>query len=68
MSEVPRAMEVIAHDDRDLPPIGRKPVGRVERSRRQEALISGVVAGASPLDEQAAEVIRQYLDGYHAKQ
>lgn len=68
MGEVPRGMEVIAHDDRDLAPLGRQKVGRQELMRRQQAMISGVVSGEAPLDEQAAEVIRQYLDGHHAKQ
>jgi hypothetical protein len=48
--------------------VGRKKVGRQEQSRRQQALISGVVTGASPLDEQAADVIRQYLEAHHARQ
>ena len=68
MGEVPRALEVVAHDDRDRAPLGHQNVGRRERSRRQEAYISGVVSGASPLDGQAAEVIRDYLDDYHARQ
>jgi hypothetical protein len=68
MGEVPRGMEVIAHDDRDLAPLGRQKVSRTELNRRQQAYLGGVVSGDSPLDQQAAEVIRQYLDNHHARQ
>jgi hypothetical protein len=31
-------------------------------------MLSDVVAGNAPLDQQAAEVVRQYLDAHHARQ
>jgi len=68
MGEVPRALEVVAHDDQDLLPIGRKKVSRPEMSRRTEQYVAGVANGQIPLDEQSAEVIKQYLDAHHARQ
>ena len=68
MSEVPRALEVVAHDDQDSQPLGRKRVPRTEASSRTERYVAGVANGQIPLDEQAAEVIRQYLDAHHARQ
>ena len=68
MSEVPRALEVVAHDDQDSQPLGRKKVSSNEENRRTEQYVAGVANGQIPLDEQAAEVIRQYLDAHHARQ
>jgi hypothetical protein len=65
---VPRALEVVAHDDQDQTPLGRKKVGKTESKSRQEQYLAGVVGGQIPLDEQASEVIRQYLDAHHARQ
>ena len=68
MGEVPRALEIVAHDDRDLSPLGTKKVSKQETQRRQQAMLSDVVSGQAPLDQQAAEVVREYLDGHHARQ
>jgi len=68
MGEVPRALEVVAHDDQDLLPMGRKKVSRPESNRRTEEFVAGVANGQIPLDDQAAEVIKHYLDQYHARQ
>ena len=68
MGEVPRAMEVVSHDDRDQLPMGRKKVSRPESNRRTEQYLAQVVSGQIPLDEQSAEVIKQYLDQHHARQ
>lgn len=68
MGEVPRALEVVSHDDKDQAPVGRKKLTRGQTSQRTEEYLAGVVNGTTPLDEQAAEVIRQYLDAHHAKQ
>lgn len=68
MGEVPRALEVIAHDDQDQVPMGRRKVGRSELQQRQQSYLSNLVDGSQPLDEQAAEVVRDYLDNFHARQ
>lgn len=68
MGEVPRALEVVSHDDQDQMPLGRKKVSRQETTRRQEQYLSGLTSGQIPLDDQAAEVVRQYLDAHHARQ
>jgi hypothetical protein len=49
-------------------PLGRKKVSKNESRGRQEQYLAGVVNGQIPLDEQASEVIRQYLDAHHARQ
>lgn len=68
MGEVPRALEVVAHDDQDQMPIDRKKVSRPESNRRIEQYVAGVANGQIPLDDQSAEVIKQYLDAHHARQ
>ena len=68
MQEVPRPLEVIAHDDRDLLPIGRKKVSPSQQRTRMEAYLANVVSGDVPLDETSAQVIREYLDAHHARQ
>ena len=68
MQEVPRPLEIQAHDDRDSLPIGRQKVSKSEQSDRTEQFLAGVVSGQVPLDDRAAEVIRGYLDAHHARQ
>jgi hypothetical protein len=48
--------------------MGRKKVSRPESNRRTEQYLAQVVSGQIPLDEQSAEVIKQYLDQHHARQ
>jgi len=68
MSEVPRAFEVISHDDKDQVPIGRKKISPARVHERQGNYLSKVVSGDVVLDDQAAEVVRQYLGAHHARQ
>jgi hypothetical protein len=68
MSEVPRALEVVAHDDKDLLPLGRKKIGPREAQDRQADYVRQVASGQLPLDQDAADVIREYLDAHHARQ
>ena len=68
MGEVPRALEVVAHDDRDQPPVGRKKVSPMTQRSRQEDYLAQVVDGQIPLDADSAEVVKQYLDAHHARQ
>jgi hypothetical protein len=68
MQEVPRPLEVIAHDDQDLLPIGRKKVSSKLSRARMEAYLANVVSGEVPLDDTSAEVIKEYLDAHHARQ
>lgn len=68
MGEVPRPLEIQAHDDKDLLPIGRKKVSRAETSRRTEQYLNAVASGQVPLDGNAAQVIKEYLDAHHARQ
>lgn len=48
--------------------MGRRKVSRQELNQRQQSYLSNVVDGSQPLDEQAAEVVRDYLENFHAKQ
>ena len=68
MEEVPRALEIVAHDDHGQQPIGRTPVSKAETNRRTQDYMSQVVAGEIPLDQTSAEVIKSYLDKQHARQ
>lgn len=68
MGEVPRPMEIEAHDSQDQIPIGRKKIPRAQATDRTQQYLGQVASGAIPLDEQSAEVIRQYLDAHHARQ
>jgi hypothetical protein len=68
MEGVPRPMEIMAHDERNQTPMGRRRVSRPEQNRRTEAYLAGVVGGDIPLDDTSAEVIREYLDAHHARQ
>ena len=68
MGEVPRALEVVAHDDKDSLPLGRKKISPKIQNARTEQYLAGVVNGDIPLDDSSAEVIRQYLDAHHARQ
>jgi hypothetical protein len=68
MTEVPRGLEIVAHDDRDQPPLGRKWISPKKTNERQGHYLSQVVAGERPLDEHAADVVRAYLEAHHAKQ
>lgn len=67
MTEVPRALEVISHDDQNLAPIGRKKVSPARTRQRQGEFLSKLVSGDHVLDESAADVVRQYLDAHHAR-
>ena len=68
MEEVPRPLEIVAHDDARSAPVGRKPLSRTESNRRTGQYLGAVVSGQIPLDEQAADVVKEYLDAYHARQ
>jgi hypothetical protein len=67
MSEVPRALEIVAHDDKDHAPIGRKRISPAKIHKNQGEFLNRVVSGDFPLDDGAAEVIREYLDAHHAR-
>lgn len=67
MSEVPRALEVVARDDKDLVPMGRKPLTPSKAFRKQGEFLARVVDGHRELDDNAADVVRSYLDAYHAR-
>lgn len=67
MEGIPRPLEVAAHDDQGQIPIGRKRISPREQNRRMEMYLAGVVSGDIPLDDQSAEVIRDYLDAHHAR-
>lgn len=68
MGEVPRPFEIQAHDDQDQIPMGRQKLPRSETTQRTQSYLNQVVSGQIPLDEQSAEVIREYLDAHHARQ
>jgi hypothetical protein len=68
MTEVPRGLEIVAHDDKGLPPLGRKWISPQRANERQGRHLSRIVAGEVPLDDSAAEVVRAYLEAHHAKQ
>ena len=67
MSEVPRAMEIVSHDDKDQTPIGRKKISPAKAFQRQGEYLAKVVAGDVLLDDSAADVIRQYMEAHHAR-
>jgi hypothetical protein len=58
----------VAHDDQDQTPLGRKKISPRTQNARTEQYLAGLVSGQIPLDEQAAEVVKQYLDAHHARQ
>jgi len=68
MTETPRALEIISHDDRDQVPIGRKKISRTKVHQNQAEYINKVLRGDVLLDDQAAGVVRDYLDAHHARQ
>ena len=68
MGEVPRPLEVVAHDDRDSIPIDRKKVSPTTRNQRTEQYLANVADGTIPLDDDAAKVVKEYLDAHHARQ
>ena len=68
MGEVPRPLEIQAHDDKDLLPMGRQKVSPRIQQQRMEAYLAGVTSGDIPLDDKSAEVIKAYLDAHHARQ
>lgn len=67
MTEVPRALEIISHDDRDQAPIGRKKISPAKITKNQGEYLNRVVSGDFPLDDSAADVVRQFLDAHHAR-
>lgn len=67
MSEVPRALEIVSHDDKDQSPLGRKRISSQAALKKQGEYLSGLVAGDRLLDESAADVVRQYLEAHHAR-
>lgn len=67
MSEVPRALEIVSHDDKDQTPIGRKKISPAKVSKKQGEYLAKVVSGETPLDDSAADVVRAYLEAHHAR-
>lgn len=67
MKETPRALEVVAHDDKDQPPIGRKKLSPAKVREKRGSYLAEVLSGKRPLDDEAADVIRSYLDDFHAR-
>ena len=68
MGEVPRPMEIAAHDDRDSIPMGRKKLSPTERTDRTQQYLAGLADGTIPLDDDSAQVLKEYLDAHHARQ
>jgi hypothetical protein len=67
MSEVPRALEIVSHDDKDQMPIGRKRISPARALQRQGEFLARVVAGERELDDGAADVVRQFMEAHHAR-
>lgn len=67
MTEVPRAFEVISHDDQNEVPLGRKKIGPARQREKRGGYISEILSGQKPLDDMGADVIRDYLDDFHAR-
>lgn len=67
MGEVPRAMEVVSHDDKDQTPLGRKKISPAKAFQKQGEYLAGVIRGDVLLDDSAADVVRQYLEAHHAR-
>ena len=68
MGEVPRPMEVVAHDDRDSLPLDRKKVSQTTQNQRTQQYLAGLADGTIPLDDDSAQVLKEYLDAHHARQ
>ena len=67
MSEVPRALEIVSHDDRDSVPVGRKKISPARAFKKQGEYLAKVITGERELDDGAADVVRQYLEAHHAR-
>jgi len=67
MGETPRALEIVAHDDKGAVPLGRRKISPARVSRKQGDYLAGLVAGERQLDDDAADVVRQYLEAHHAR-
>jgi len=67
MQEVPRPLEVIAHDNKGSLPIGRKPISKAKATTRQGSFLNQLAKGQVPLDDAAADTLRSYLDAYHQR-
>jgi hypothetical protein len=67
MGEVPRAMEIVSHDDKGLVPVGRRKISPAKSFQKQGEYLAKVVRGETPLDETSADVVRQFLEAHHAR-
>lgn len=67
MSEMPRALEIVSHDDKDQTPIGRKKISPARAFKKQGEYLAKIVAGETELDDSAADVVRQYMEAFHAR-
>lgn len=67
MQEVPRPLEIIAHDDKHSLPIGRKSISRTKAMERQGDFLNQLAQGKVPLDDAAADTLRTYLDAHHQR-
>lgn len=67
MGEVPRALEIVAHDDKDQTALGRKRISPAKAFQKQGEYLAGVIRGDTLLDDSAADVVRQYLEAHHAR-
>jgi len=67
MQEVPRPLEIVAHDDKGSLPLGRKAISRAKAMERQGSFLNHLAQGKVPLDDAAADTLRAYLDAHHAR-
>jgi len=67
MQEVPRPLEIQAHDDKGSLPLGRKSISRTKAMERQGAFLNSLAQGKVPLDGPAADTLRAYLDAHHQR-
>ena len=67
MGEVPRALEIVAHDDKDSVPLGRKKISSARASKKQGEYLAKLVRGEHVLDDTSADVVRQFLEAHHAR-
>ena len=67
MQEVPRPLEIQAHDDKGSLPLGRKSISRAKATERQGSFLNRLAKGQVPLDGAAADTLRAYLDAHHQR-
>jgi hypothetical protein len=48
--------------------MGRKKLSPTERTDRTQQYLAGLADGTIPLDDDSAQVLKEYLDAHHARQ